>query len=90
MQTIQLNTKSRPSTVICGSGALEEAAKYLQEKDVFVVTDGNVYRLYRELIAEKFTSGKGTGVFFSAEMGVAVDESGHNRASAGIVDDSVF
>ena len=57
MQTIQLNTKSRPSTVICGSGALEEAAKYLQEKDVFVVTDGNVYRLYRELIAEKFKGG---------------------------------
>ena len=56
MQTIQLNTKSRPSTVFCGEGALDAAAEFLRGKDVFVVTDSNVYRLYKELIAEKFFS----------------------------------
>ena len=57
MQTIQLNTKSRPSTVFCGEGALNAAAEFLRGKDVFVVTDSNVYRLYKELIAEKFAGG---------------------------------
>ena len=57
MQTVQLNTKSRPSVVFCGNGALEEAVRYLQGKDVFVVTDSNVFRLYGNLIAEKFKGG---------------------------------
>lgn len=57
MQTIQLNTKSRPSTVYCGDGALNEAVSFLQGKDVFVVTDSNVHRLYGGLIAEKFGGG---------------------------------
>lgn len=57
MQTIELNTKSRPSTVFCGEGALEAAADFLRGKDAFVVTDSNVARIYKDVIAEKFAGG---------------------------------
>ena len=46
METIQLHTKSRPSTVLCGAGALSEAKNFLQGKECFVVTDSNVLRLF--------------------------------------------
>lgn len=54
MEIIGLHTKSRPSTVYCGAGALSEAEQYLAGKELFVVTDSNVYRIYRELIAARF------------------------------------
>ena len=54
MQKIGVNTASRPSSVFCGGGAAEEAARFLAGKDVFLLTDNNVYSLYKELIEEKF------------------------------------
>ena len=54
MQTIQVNTKSRPSTVFCGAGAAKQLNYILDGKDVFVVTDENVYGLYKDFIAENF------------------------------------
>ena len=54
METIQLHTKSRPSTVLCGAGALSEAKSFLQGKECFVVTDSNVLRLYKDAISQTF------------------------------------
>lgn len=54
METIQLHTKSRPSTVLCGAGALSEAKSFLQSKECFVVTDSNVLRLYADTISQTF------------------------------------
>ena len=54
MQTIPVNTKSRPSAVLCGAGAFEEASRFLAGQDVFVVTDSNVARLYSDAIASAF------------------------------------
>lgn len=54
MQTIEIQTKSRPSTVICGDGAWTEAQTYLHEKDAFFVTDSNVFRFYGEEIKHLF------------------------------------
>lgn len=54
MQTIEIRTKSRPSTVLCGDGAWSAAQEYLQDKDVFFVTDTNVFRLYGEELKSLF------------------------------------
>ena len=54
MEKIELHTKSRPSTVFCGGGALDLAAEYLAGKDAVLVTDSNVCRLYAPLLKEKF------------------------------------
>ena len=55
METIKIKTKSRPSEVYCGAGALKQAAKFLEKKEVFVVTDSNVFALYKNLLEEKFS-----------------------------------
>lgn len=54
MQIIEVHTKSRPSTVLCGAGAAEAASEYLRGAQVFVVTDSNVARLYSEKIGKLF------------------------------------
>ena len=54
MQIIEVHTKSRPSTVLCGAGAAEAASEYLRGALVFVVTDSNVARLYSEKIGKLF------------------------------------
>ncbi|HIX46116.1 MAG TPA: hypothetical protein H9737_00315, partial [Candidatus Borkfalkia faecigallinarum] len=54
MQIIEVHTKSRPSTVLCGAGAPEAASEYLRGAQVFVVTDSNVARLYSEKIGKLF------------------------------------
>ena len=54
MQIIEVHTKSRPSTVLCGAGAAEAASEYLRGAQVFVVTDSNVARLYAEKIGKLF------------------------------------
>ena len=54
MQIIEVHTKSRPSEVYCGAGALEEARRFLKDKDVFVVTDENVAKIYADRIGEWF------------------------------------
>ena len=54
MKIIRVHTKSRPSSVCCGAGALDEAINFLQGAQVFIVTDSNVFRLYQTLLAERF------------------------------------
>ena len=54
MQIIEVHTKSRPSEVYCGAGALEEACRFLKGEDVFVVTDENVAQIYADRIGEWF------------------------------------
>ena len=50
MQHIQVKT-SMPSDVCCGAGAADRLAEILKEKEVFVLTDENVYRLYQDFIS---------------------------------------
>ena len=54
METIEVHTKSRPSTVVCGAGAAEAASAYLRGAQTFVVTDSNVSALYADTIARLF------------------------------------
>lgn len=54
MQTIEVHTKSRPSTVYCGAGAAEKLKTIIEGKDVFVVTDSNVFGLYKDFIQNTF------------------------------------
>ena len=58
MQRIEIHTKSRPSAVLCGEGALAEAAGFLTGKDAFIVTDSNVHRLYGARIGELFPAAR--------------------------------
>ena len=52
MEKIELHTKSRPSTVYCGEGAFAQATEFLRGKDIFVVTDSNVFKLYESFLKE--------------------------------------
>ena len=54
MQTIKVQTKSRPSTVYCGEGAIARAQEFLRGEDAFIVTDSNVNRLYGQAIRAWF------------------------------------
>lgn len=56
MQTIEVHTKSRPSTVYCGAGVAEKLKTIIEGKDVFVVTDSNVFGLYKDFIQNTFGS----------------------------------
>lgn len=58
MQIIEVHTKSRPSTVYCGEGAYARAEEFLRDKDTFIVTDTNVYRLYGEKLRADFPSAR--------------------------------
>lgn len=48
MTDIKLNAKSQKSVIHCGAGAFGKFSK--TDKKVFIVTDSNVYRLYKDLI----------------------------------------
>ena len=55
MQKIRIHTKSRPGIVYCGEGAFEQGyEETLAGKEIFVVTDSNVARLYADLIEKYF------------------------------------
>lgn len=55
MHKIEIQTKSRPSVVYCGKGALEQAnGEILKGRDLFVVTDSKVARIYSDLIRQYF------------------------------------
>ena len=57
MQKIRIHTKSRPGIVYCGEGAFEQGyEETLAGKELFVVTDSNVARLYADLIEKYFGS----------------------------------
>ncbi|MDE6690583.1 MAG: 3-dehydroquinate synthase [Clostridia bacterium] len=53
MQDIVLNAQSLKSVIHCGGGAFQTYAPKLGGK-LFIVTDSNVYRLYKELIESTF------------------------------------
>ncbi|MGN0813290.1 MAG: 3-dehydroquinate synthase family protein [Candidatus Coproplasma sp.] len=56
MQDIIINTPTQKSVIHCGKGAFENFAKGLDAKKLFVVTDSNVYAIYRQLIENTFGS----------------------------------
>lgn len=56
MQEIVIDTPSQKSVIRCGKGAFEKYAKNLNTDKIFVVTDSNVYGLYKDLIAASFGS----------------------------------
>ena len=56
MEIIQVKAASRPSRVYCGAGAAERYRELYVGAETFVVTDSNVYALYKERIAALFPS----------------------------------
>lgn len=54
MKSITIDTPSCVSTIYCGKGAFAERTALLKGKRLFVVTDSNVYRLYKSHIAGAF------------------------------------
>ncbi|MGN0808063.1 MAG: 3-dehydroquinate synthase family protein [Candidatus Coproplasma sp.] len=56
MQDIIINTPTQRSVIHCGKGAFERFANSLDGRKMFVVTDSNVYAIYRDLIEKTFGS----------------------------------
>lgn len=54
MKSLTINTPSCASTIYCGNGAFAERTAILKDKKLFVVTDSNVYRLYKSHIEDAF------------------------------------
>ncbi|MGN0824516.1 MAG: 3-dehydroquinate synthase family protein [Candidatus Coproplasma sp.] len=54
MQDIIIDTPTQKSVIHCGKGSFEQFAKGSDGKKLFVVTDSNVYRIYRDLIEKTF------------------------------------
>ena len=54
MRDIVINTNTTRSTIHCGKGAFEEFAPKYRDKQVFIVTDSNVFAFYRYKIWETF------------------------------------
>ncbi len=57
MQKIEINTQSRKSVVYCGQNAFDAAYfEILSGKDIFVLTDSNVAKIYADFIKKYFSS----------------------------------
>lgn len=56
MQDIVINTPTQQSVIHCGKGAFERFANSLDGRKMFVVTDSNVYAIYKDLIENTFKS----------------------------------
>lgn len=54
MTDIILETKTVKSIIHCGEGAFEKYAPLLKDRQLFIVTDKNVFSLYGELISDTF------------------------------------
>lgn len=54
MTDIKLKTQSGDSVIHCGEGAFSAYAHGLAARGVFIVTDANVFSLYRDLIRKTF------------------------------------
>ncbi len=54
MKSLTINTPSCDSTIYCGNGAFAERTSLLKDKRLFIVTDSNVYRLYKSHIESAF------------------------------------
>jgi 3-dehydroquinate synthase len=61
MENIILNAQSMKSIIHCGKGTFEKYAKEVANKNPFIVTDSNVYKLYSDLIYSTF--GKDVRIF---------------------------
>lgn len=55
MKDITISTLSVQSVIHCGSGALSSYGRELSALKPFIVTDSNVYRLYKELFFDLFS-----------------------------------
>ena len=54
MKKLDIKTPSCESTVWCGEGALAKVLpEALEGRQIFTVTDSNVYELYRELVSRE-------------------------------------
>lgn len=54
MKDVILKTQSADSVIHCGAGAFQAYAHGLKDRQLFVVTDSNVFSCYRELIFKTF------------------------------------
>ena len=54
MQEIVINTPTQKSVIRCGKGAFENFANSLDGRKLFVITDSNVYAIYKDLIEKTF------------------------------------
>lgn len=54
MKTITINTPSCNSVIYCGNGAFVERTALLKDKKLFIITDSNVYKLYKSHIESAF------------------------------------
>ncbi|MGN1104436.1 MAG: 3-dehydroquinate synthase family protein [Candidatus Coproplasma sp.] len=56
MNEIIINTPTQKSVITCGKGAFENFANNIGNRKLFVVTDSNVYAIYKDLIEKTFGS----------------------------------
>ncbi len=54
MKELTINTPSCNSKIYCGRGAFAERTELLKGKRMFVITDSNVYGIYKNLITSAF------------------------------------
>lgn len=54
MKTLTISTLSGESNITCGSGSFEAFTKRLENKNLYIVTDSNVYKLYTNFISLAF------------------------------------
>lgn len=54
MKKIEINTKYSSSTVYCGTDAFDERAPLLKDRQLYIITDGNVFAFYRYTMWEVF------------------------------------
>ncbi|MGN0804226.1 MAG: 3-dehydroquinate synthase family protein [Candidatus Coproplasma sp.] len=54
MQDIVISTPNQKSVIHCGCGVFNKYAPLLNSKKLFIVTDSNVYALYKDLISSTF------------------------------------
>ncbi|MDE7329651.1 MAG: iron-containing alcohol dehydrogenase, partial [Clostridia bacterium] len=54
MKTLTLETSAVKSKIHCGAGAFANCAPALKGRQLYIITDGNVFEIYKDLIRETF------------------------------------
>lgn len=54
MKDLTLNAQSAESVIHCGAGAFETYAAKLSERQIYIVTDSNVFAIYRHMMWQTF------------------------------------
>ena len=67
MKDIVLKTRTVKSSIHCGAGAFDEYAPKYRDKHVFLVTDSNVFSIYKDLLNETFGESCPKFVFSAGE-----------------------